>query len=141
MQVYDDITKINTPKLLNEYYIYVIENDAGMIKVGISQDAGKRIRSLSGSNTGGRKHVRYAISEPTYLYTLESLIHRYFDQYRIKGTEWFSGVKFEGVVIYIDYLFGKKEYQRCNAVRRAATLGISIEETFNLEEQEQEHER
>jgi hypothetical protein len=128
MQVYDDITKINTPKLLNEYYIYVIENDAGMIKVGISQNAGKRIRSLSGSNTGGRKHVRYAVSSPTYLYTLEALIHRHFDQHRIKGTEWFYGISFEDVVAFVDSLFNSESYERLNLLRRAYTLNEPIPE-------------
>ena len=114
-----------------QYYIYVIQNhvktDDGPIqhnlKIGITTHARYRMRQLSGSNTGGNPISRIAVSEPTYLYTIEPLAHQHFTAYRIPGTEWFHGddLTFDDVVTYLDELFASEEYRLCNQVRAEYT--------------------
>lgn len=119
MNIYNNITHIQEQKLEdNQYYIYVIENDAKNIKVGITKNISQRVISLSGSNSGGNKPIRCAVSEPTYLRTLERITHDHFNKYRVKGTEWFKDIAFEDVINYIDSLFSSASYKTCNETRR-----------------------
>lgn len=114
-----------------QYYIYVIQNDVKTddgpiqhnLKIGITTHARYRMRQLSGSNTGGNPISRIAVSEPTYLYTIEPLAHQKFSEYRIAGTEWFHGddLRFDDVVTYLDALFASEEYRLCNQVRAEYT--------------------
>lgn len=121
MKIYNDISSIREPKLSNlEYYIYVIENNRKDIKVGISHNVSQRIKSLSNSNAGGSSIVRVAVSDPTYLRTLEPNIHQQFDKFRVNGSEWFVGVSFNEVVDYIEGLFQSKSYERLNEMRKNA---------------------
>ena len=120
MIIYDNIDMIHLPKLDNEYYIYIIENSSKHIKVGISKDVCTRFNSLSGSNAGGNTLTKFAISEPTYLKTLEKIIHNHFDSNRLKGSEWFTNISFDTVVDYINSLFNSKSYIRCNECRKKA---------------------
>lgn len=126
MKVFENIKDVDVKELDNgEIYIYVLKNEPqGNIKIGISKNMQQRLQSLSGSNSGGNRIVQVAVSNPTYLYSLETTAHTYFDRYRIKGTEWFKGknVTFENAVAYIDYLFNKEEYSRCNELRKKYTL-------------------
>lgn len=122
MKIFDDIAKVNVPSLdEGQLYIYVLENaPQGNIKIGKSTNMQQRLRALSGSNSGGNHIVRIAVSDVTYLYTLEHIAHRKFDAYRIDGTEWFDGnfVSFDDTVSYIDSLFMRKEYNTCNETRK-----------------------
>lgn len=119
MFIYNNVKEINLPKLENkQFYIYAIKNEPqGNIKIGISSNIKQRMKSLSGSNNGGNKIVKIAISEPTYLYTLEPIIHNHFSNNRIKNTEWFYDLTFSEVVNYIDELFKSDEYKRLNKIR------------------------
>lgn len=130
-QCYTQPGQVGETKLpAGQYYIYVIQNDVktegGLqhnLKIGITTHARYRMRQLSGSNTGGNPISRIAVSEPTYLYTIESLAHQHFTAYRIPGTEWFHGddLTFDDVVTYLDELFASEEYRLCNQVREAYT--------------------
>lgn len=42
---------------MKQYNIYVLENDEGLIKIGITTDFEQRKRSLSGSNGAGHSHM------------------------------------------------------------------------------------
>lgn len=119
MNIYHNISHIQEHKLEDEqYYIYAIENTAKNIKVGITKNASQRISSLSGSNGGGNKITRCAVSEPTYVKTMEKTIHMHLHRYRIKGTEWFKNISFEDVVKLIDSLFNSDGYKHCNELRK-----------------------
>lgn len=122
MVYFDTISTVDLPVLSGgQLYIYVIENaPQGNIKIGRTHDIKSRLQSLSGSNNGGNYIARGVISDSTYLYTLERLLHQKFDFARIDGTEWFDGtqVKIDDVVMYLDELFHRSDYQRCNDVRR-----------------------
>lgn len=121
MRVFNDITAVNMPILEEgQVYIYVLENQPqGNIKIGRTRNIKQRLRALSGSNTGGNSIVRCAVSEATWLYTLEGIAHRKFEEYRINGTEWFSGVgfSFEEACAFIDSLFQEHDYGLCNKTR------------------------
>ena len=122
MNYYTEINQIKENELNNgQLYIYVLENyPQGNIKIGMSTNIIQRIKSLSGSNSGGNKIVKIAISPVTYLYTLEKIAHNHFKEYRYKGTEWFDGkyVSFENATKYIDSLFQSKNYQQINETRK-----------------------
>lgn len=121
MKIYTNFKHIIEPKLEdNQYYIYVIENEAKHIKVGITKNISQRIFSLSGSNCGGNLPVRCAVSEPTYLKTMETTIHSHYDKNRVKGTEWFKNITFEEVINFIDNIFNSSSYTRCNELRKNA---------------------
>lgn len=122
---YKNINDINLPRQTNgQLYIYVMENTPqGNIKIGRSRDVKKRMQSLSGSNNGGNKIAKIAISDATYLYTLERITHFKFKHARIKGTEWFDKeqITFDEVCEYIDNLFASNEYKKCNQIRKDFT--------------------
>lgn len=121
MRVYNNPKMVSLPKLEDiQYYIYALENDKGLVKIGISKDISQRVLSLSGSNGGGNYIVRVAVSPTTYLKTLESSLHDIFNKYRVKGTEWFDGISFEEVVIKMDEIFSSSSYERTNKMRKQA---------------------
>lgn len=103
------------------YYIYVMLNSPQEnIKIGITTNILQRLQSLSGSNSGGNKIVKLAVSEPTYVASAEKAFHNHYDRYRIPNTEWFDGNKlnFEDVVDFIDKQFQMKSYETCNRLRK-----------------------
>ena len=112
----------NIPKLdKNLYYIYVLKNNPqGNIKIGRSHNIQVRMQNLAGSNNGGNYIETIAVSEPTYLYTLESALHNHFHEARIQGTEWFDGTKItmDEIIQYIDTFFQSEQYRRLNDSRR-----------------------
>ncbi|MBQ8218299.1 MAG: GIY-YIG nuclease family protein [Bacilli bacterium] len=119
MKIYNNMSHIGEEKLDdNQYYIYVIENDAGHIKVGITKNISQRVISLSGSNGGGNKPIRCAVSESTYLRTIEKTVHNHYDRYRVSNTEWFKNITFEEVVEFIDNIFNSSSYTKCNELRK-----------------------
>ena len=120
MKVYDNLRYIVDPKLDDgSYYIYVIENDAGNIKVGITANIIQRVSSLSGSNTGGNIPIRVAVSSPTYLKTIEKIIHDHYHNKRVIRTEWFKDITFNEVIEFTESLFNSASYIRCNETRKA----------------------
>jgi hypothetical protein len=67
--------------------VYIIENEHGMVKIGVSKQPIKRIQILQ--NQSGLKIVNSYISEPTTKYRdIEKYLHQQFSIYRKKG-EWF----------------------------------------------------
>ena len=76
MNIYYDIKEIREPKLEDgQVYIYVLENSPQHnIKIGQTTNPKQRMSSLSGSNSGGNRIERAAISPPTYLPFLEKMI-------------------------------------------------------------------
>lgn len=122
MQIFDNIKDVNVPILKEgQLYIYVLENaPQGNFKIGKSSNMQQRLRALSGSNTGGNRIVRCAVSDPTYLYTIENIIQNKFALNRIEGTEWFvgEGLSFQEIVSEVDKLFKTQSYSRCNEIRK-----------------------
>ena len=110
--------------------VYIIENDGGYIKIGVSSDVETRLESLSGSNGGGHKIVRSWISPNTYLYSVERALHLHYDKNRIEGTEWFKDLDFDEVCEFANEVFASKEHQKLNELRKAYyrdRLGINID--------------
>lgn len=103
------------PKLYN---IYVLQNDEGYIKIGITQNFGQRLASLSGSNSAGHKIEKYYVSEPTYLETLERVMHDIYVANRIDGTEWFKDLAFDDVVKTLKDITASKSYLLCMQIRQ-----------------------
>ena len=122
MKTFNTISEVDLPAIADgQLYIYVLENSPqGNIKIGRTSDIQQRLTSLSGSNSGGNHITKIAVSNVTYLYTLERIAHMHFQEHRIEGTEWFDGSKisFDEVVKYIDSLFDGEEYELCNETRK-----------------------
>lgn len=125
MTIYDSKNVIELKELPvldnGTYYIYVMLNSPQQnIKIGITTNILQRLQSLSGSNSGGNKIVKLAVSDPTYVVSAEKAFHNHYDRYRIPNTEWFDGskLKFENVVDFIDKQFKLKSYETCNKLRK-----------------------
>lgn len=118
------LTQEKVPDITAEYgqvFIYVLENDLGCIKIGRTTKPKQRFAQLSGSNCGGGRVRRIGLSDMTYLYTLERILHERFAAYRVSGTEWFRDVPFEAVCKQMQWLFGSESYRVCNDVRKEYT--------------------
>lgn len=102
---------------IDTYYIYILQNSANKIKIGRTTNFEQRLTSLSGSNGGGETIIDYYCSPPTYLHTLERVMHDKFAKYRIPNTEWFQGVEFSEVVDELKNIINSEEYKRCNELR------------------------
>ena len=129
MKIFDTISQVDVPVLQDgQVYLYVLENyPQGNIKIGRSSNLQQRLKSLSGSNSGGNQIIKVAVSDATWIYILESMVHNHFMEYRIDGTEWFdgSGMTFDDAVSFFDSLFVRPDYARCNEVREHAyRMGI-----------------
>lgn len=125
MTIYDskNVAELKELSVLDDgsYYIYVMLNSPQEnIKIGITTNILQRLQSLSGSNSGGNKIVKLAVSDPTYCASAEKAFHNHYDRYRIPNTEWFDGskLKFEDVVDFIDNQFKLKSYETCNKLRK-----------------------
>lgn len=120
MNIYMNLSDIReTVADENQLYIYVLQNyPQGNIKIGRTTNPAQRFRSLSGSNNGGNKILRVAISPMTYLYSIETTLHAHFNRNRIPNTEYFEKLSFEEVVKYVDKLFNSTSYERCNKIRK-----------------------
>ena len=121
MNIYDDVSRIVEPIAeTGQLYIYVLENyPQKNIKIGRTTNPLQRMKSLSGSNNGGNKISRVAISPMTYLFSLERTCHDKYSKYRVKGTEYFSNISFEEAVEFIDSIFKDRSYDLCNNVRKS----------------------
>lgn len=123
LHIYNSVQEVSESVLTDgRLYLYVLQNDPQKnIKIGRTTNPKQRFLSLSGSNTGGNQIVKIAVTEPTYLYVLERIVHQYFRRYRVPGTEWFSDLSFDTVCDYLNDVFVSKEYWKCNEVRREFT--------------------
>lgn len=123
-----------TGKDLKEYpvlederiFLYVMHNNAGKVKVGVTKNIQQRYQSLCGSNSAGDKIIEVMVSPSTYLYTLENIMHEKFKQYRIPNTEWFYNKEdtsgdnlFESACQELKLLFSSAEYKKCNELRKS----------------------
>ena len=122
MNIYMDISAITEQETENDRqcYIYVLQNyPQGNIKIGRTRNPKQRLTSLSGSNNGGNKIIRFAISPMTYLANMEKTLHNHYNYARIDGTEYFDGNKitFEEITKYIDDIFNSSSYPVLNELR------------------------
>lgn len=105
--------------------IYIFLNSVGKIKIGRTKDIYKRYLSLCGSNGQGNEINKCLVSQSTYLYTLENIMHIKFNKFRIPNTEWFydksdpTGEKlFSEASEYLKLLFSSDSYKKCNNLRK-----------------------
>lgn len=109
----------------SQFYIYILKNELGKVKVGITKDINDRLQNLSGSNGQGIQITRCYCSSPTYLKCLERIMHEKMKKYRIPSTEWFyydgdsTGDRlFNNAVKVLNKLMCSKEYETANNLRR-----------------------
>lgn len=74
---------------VNEQYLYVLHDELGRIKFGITTNITRRINQIT--NATGLK-IKQVYSEMCFNapYVEKKLLH-YFEDYRIENTEWFTG--------------------------------------------------
>lgn len=108
-----------------QLYVYIILNEVGKVKVGVTHDLVQRMNNLGGSNSQGNHIVRCYCSPATYLNTIEGIMHNRMKDYRIKGTEWFyydedssGGILYDSVIELMGKLFNSKDYVKCNILRQ-----------------------
>ena len=128
-----ELTSDKLPLQDGQIYIYVILNaPQGNIKIGKTTNIQKRLKSLSGSNSGGNEIIACYCSHPTWMHSMEKTCHNHYELYRIQGTEWFDGkkIKFDEVVEYVDGLFHSENFARCNELRRKLIMEKRINELY-----------
>ena len=101
-------------KCRGSFYIFILLNSDNYVMIGITKNFDKRKQSLSGSNGGGSIITDYYVSDKTYVYNLEKIMHEIFKDYRIPNTEWFKGIPFDEVVKELQQLFSSESYRRTN---------------------------
>lgn len=113
----------------SKIYIYIFLNNAGKVKIGKTKNILQRYHSLCGSNSAGDMIIKSCISPSTYLYTIETIMHDKFSQYRIPNTEWFyntqdlSGtILFESMMKELKSIFSSVSYKKCNQLRKILCL-------------------
>lgn len=109
-----------------QLYTYVLLNDAGKVKVGITKNINQRIQSLSGSNGAGNTIIKCYCSIPGYLYTIERIMHSKMDSFRIPNTEWFyceedpRGERlFSSAVHVLDKMMKSDDFKKLNELRKS----------------------
>lgn len=116
-----DYPVLEEPKL----YVYIMRNDAGKVKIGVTKNIEQRYQSLCGSNSAGDNIVDVLVSPSTWLYTIERIMHDKFNKYRIPNTEWFYNkadplgeILFTNACNELKLLFSSSGYKRCNEIRK-----------------------
>jgi len=90
--------------------IYLMENELGMLKIGISNDPVKRAKALStGSGLAINLLCYWQIANPAR--TTEAKLHRLFKQFKISG-EWFKRGSFdkEDIESNFNFAFIRKDF-------------------------------
>jgi hypothetical protein len=120
-----DIPILEEPQLR----IYVMIDGEGRVKIGKTKNIYQRYLSLCGSNGKGQNPVSVCCSPPTYLYSLETIMHNKFARYRIPNTEWFFNKEnpngeqlFEEACKELRLLFSSTDYKKCNELRKSIYL-------------------
>lgn len=97
-------------KGMSDKCVYLMENELGMLKIGISIDPLKRARSLStGSGLSVKLICYWKIANPAR--TTEAYLHRVFQEFRISG-EWFKPNSFDPLIVesYFNFNFIRKDF-------------------------------
>lgn len=68
--------------------IYVVENERGLVKIGVSQNVDQRLKTLSKQGGFTICHL-YATESCSNAFKIENYVHKCLRKYRING-EWFS---------------------------------------------------
>ena len=71
------------------------------------------------------------LEEPTYILTLEEILHTHYDYKRINGTEWFKDLDFDEVVHYVNTLLSLKSYEITTQVRIDRLNGDNVLNNIN----------
>lgn len=81
----------------DEKYIYILYDELGRIKFGITNNFARRINQIS--NASGLKIQKYYTEACSSARRIEQKLLEYFNAYRIDGTEWIvAGFEFFDVV-------------------------------------------
>lgn len=92
-----------TKKLLGTNYVYVLLNDVGMIKIGITDNPYERFTSIQ--NASGSLITKYFLSDSiSNNYEIEQYLHKHFKKYNTVA-EWYKNISFDEVYTYVsDYI-------------------------------------
>lgn len=106
--------------------VYVVENERGAVKIGVSQNVHSRIKVLS--KQGGFKPVNlYCTDMCSNSYELEHEIHKKMDSFRIGG-EWFE-FTFSAAVKVVTDIFEREA--RFEVKKQRCVMPEDIDQLFN----------
>lgn len=89
-----ELRSLNKGNLFN--LLYVIENEYGLVKIGITDNPKSRFNTIQ--NTSGVPIINYYLSKPMKNnYDVEQRCHEYFKKYNTFG-EWYKGITFKEVL-------------------------------------------
>lgn len=95
---------------MSDKCVYLMENELGMLKIGISNDPLKRARALStGSGLSVKLICYWQVSNRAR--TTEAYLHRVFKNFKISG-EWFKPKSFDPIRIesHFNFNFIRKDF-------------------------------
>lgn len=107
----------------NQKYIYILLFNSNNIKIGVSSNPYQRFNSLSNSNGGGYKIIKYYLSPSTYIWkTLEKYMHELFKDYRLEGEFFNKTLSFATAVDKLNEIINSAEYLKSNEIRKQSNL-------------------
>lgn len=107
--------------------IYVVENEHGAVKIGVSQNVSGRIKVLS--KQGGFKPINvYHTKMCSNGYEIENKIHKRLEAYRIDG-EWFKLSFNDAVKVVTDIFECEAKFQ---VKKQRCIMPEDIERLFNM---------
>jgi predicted GIY-YIG superfamily endonuclease len=99
----ENMTRTNIEKLksiVGKNYVYVLENEMGLVKIGISDNPYQRFTTIE--NASGCRIIKYYVSsEIDNNYEIEQHMHKYYKENNTVG-EWYKNLLFEDVKNYVD---------------------------------------
>lgn len=105
--------------------IYVVENEHGMVKIGVSQNVTGRIATLS-KQGGFNVNNLYQSKACSNAYKIENHIHKKLKANSVKG-EWFK-IEFETAVEFVDSIF--KDMANFSPLVKKCITPEDIEQAF-----------
>ena len=91
--------------LFGSNYVYVLLNDAGLIKIGITDKPYNRFISIQ--NSSGSMITDYYLSESiSNNYEIEQYLHKHFKKYNTVA-EWYKNISFMDVVDFVSKYIDK----------------------------------
>ena len=91
--------------LFGSNYVYVLLNDVGLIKIGITDKPYNRFISIQ--NSSGSMITDYYLSESiSNNYEIEQYLHKHFKKYNTVA-EWYKNISFMDVVDFVSKYIDK----------------------------------
>jgi hypothetical protein len=113
--------------------VYILRNDWGLHKIGITNNIKQRIASIS-NNSGLSIEIIYLSSKVENAQTIETYLHRKYSDYRTTG-EWFENLDVKIVIEELQTLTGNSTSDYFHKEKSVyQSMGVNIFDIFHKNE-------